>query len=411
MLVMKRRPFILALAFMGWVCSVPLLMAEGLDADSAAGGAMFDGTPKYLAKVAAKPFPPAADKKMLATQLRMHMTLEDHGNPEEKAALEAVILRMMDSPTARELAVKFANENARAVVSFSEIPGSTVVMVDGKETLWGTHGFTLLDRTPPVVKINKYYMQHDKDLAVRVLAHEMMGHALEKKRTEGGLGDDRMLNVDEEESARLIGWLVGAELYVKPEDEVWTYLDNPEEWREASKMWSIDYSLTLTTPEMKNPVPVYKARLAAAFKASQQLQQQNEARKTFDRWIDHFITVHKMTPDSFRALRESFDNFVKDLPRVQKLHEDIQAALQNMLTSISSDDGKRFLSELAKDAENPYFTRKDAAITQRRVKLEGLMMRKQNSVANPPPVNGQLSFDDLNRLIENEDKCPFGGLK
>lgn len=392
--------------------ALPLSRAGDLDADSAESAVLFDGAAKYQAKTAT-PSPAGGNKEQLAAELKKRITFDDHGNPAERAALDSMISRMMDSPTAREIAAKFINENAKVEISFEEMPESIVATVDGKKTIWGRRAYTQYTE-PTRVVLNKFYMQYDKDLGTGMLAHEMLGHTLERHRGGAALRDVQYYNANEEENARLVGWLVATELNVKPEDEIWAYTQDPDANMEAIKTWAVDYALTLTSEEMKDPVTVYKRRLAGADKEAEQLSKERYGE--WDKMADHFVSEHKMDPASFQTVKNVLSNAIKDLPRRQKLAMAIKDKLQGLLNSFSSDEGKAFLRRLSKESEDDYFKQKDAAILEWRKRLSSLLVGKtpgtSPEASSPPPPVGQITWEQLRELIEkDESSCPFGGIK
>ncbi len=264
----------------------------------------------------------------MSTEFRKQITLNDHGGPEERAVLESMISRMMDSPTAREIAVKFIKEDARAAVSFEEMPDSTVVTAAGKRTFWGTFGGTDPGGDPPGVELNKLFMQYNRNDGIGTLAHELFGHAFEQNRACGALVNTHRHNTNDEENARLIGWLVCTELDVKPADEIWAYMQNPEEHMESLAMLDRAYSLRLTSEDMKDPVSRYKNRLVDADKEAARLR---EKRKWHEKWgkaDGHFVNEHKMDPASFGTIQDDINNELKVLPADQRSIEEITAALR-----------------------------------------------------------------------------------
>ena len=405
---MTRRLSFILLAATACMSAPPLLRAGDLDADSAENAAFFDGAAKYRAE-AANPSPAAEDKARLVAEFKKQIIFNDHGNPAERAALESMISRMMDSPTAREIAVKFIKEDAKVAFSFEDIPGSTVVTVDGRKNIWGTRGYTSVNKNPPAVVMNKLYMQEGMSAGEGTLAHEMLGHAFEKNLA-GDLESVYKYNTDEEENARLIGWLVATELNAAPEEETWAYIQNPDKDREYIKMMSPYYSLTLTSSEMKDPVTFYKKRLADADKALKRLPKSIKNNREWGEIVNHFVNKHTMDPASFQTIREDIDNSLKYIPVAQKNLEKIKEALQERITYFAGKEGKAFLRKLAIDSDNEYFKQKDAVILERRERLAGLLRGKTQESFKTPPAVGQVTWDQLAELWENDKKtCPSAG--
>ncbi|MCX5791324.1 MAG: hypothetical protein NTY45_03770 [Elusimicrobia bacterium] len=373
------------------------------------GSVMFDGGSRYAA--AASPQATAQDRAQLLAEFKKHIEMDDHGVPAERAAMDSMLAKMMESSTAREIAARFIKENARVKFSLGEIPGSTVVTVDGQKTVWGTRGYTQVDKNPPCVVMNKLYMQEGVEPGAGTLAHEMLGHALEKQLA-GGLKDVYVYNTDEEENARLIGWLVGAELNFKPDDETWAYMQNPDENREYIKLMSPYYSLTLTSEEMKDPVPLYKKRFATAEKELKKIPETEKNRRNWAKIVDHFVNIHKMDAASFQTIRENISNGLKYLPVARGNLEQIKEALQERITFFESEEGRAFLAKLAKEADGEYFRQKDAVILERRERLAAQLAGKTQESFRTPPAVGQVTWDQLVELWKGEKKsCASGVLK
>ena len=379
--------------------------APSPESAAAESSVLFDGASRYA--TAASPQATPEDKAQLLAELKKHVAMDDHGVPAERDAMDSMLARMMDSPTARELAVKFIKEDAKVKFTLEDMPGSTVVTVDGKKAVWGTRGFSSIDKAPPTVVLNKLFMQPDVDTGAGTLAHEMLGHTFEKQRTSGDLDGVYQYNNDEEENARLIGWLVEAELNLKPDDETWAYMQDPDANTEYIKMMAPCYALTLTSEEMKDPVPVYTRRLADADKVAQNAVRNAKFRSNWTLIIGHFVGVsHKMDPAAFEARKEDIATGDKYFPIAQDNIKKIKEALQERITYFSSDEGKQFLAKLAKEADSDYFQKKDAQIMERREKLSGLMLGKTPDSFRAPPAVGQITWDQLVGIWEKDKNLP-----
>jgi hypothetical protein len=317
-----------------------------------------------------------------------------------------MISRMLDSPTASEAAAEFIKAGARAELSYEDLP-CTPVTVNGKKTFWGTSGSTLIDKKPPVVMLNKFFMHDSADEGIGTLAHEMLGHVLERKLI-GPLCD---LALNDEENAHLIGWLARTELGVTPEDDLLAYVENPGDYIGSMIMSDASNAKLLTTAEMKNPAPVYLRRIKDADRILKQLQENAGMYRQFGKNIDHFITAHKMPPGPFRTIKEELANRLNDLPANQKDLARIKGTLQDRLIYFLDKDGRQFLMRLAKQADNNYFKHQDSVVRERRMKLEGLLRGRLRTGLNPPPAEEQLSFDQLKELIAKDSECPFGSVK
>lgn len=126
-----RKCRLLTLALLIFSAAVRV-RAEDLDASAQKGSAFFDGASRYAVASAQVPSP-QLDKAGLLVELKKRVTINDRGVPAEGAALNAVLARMMDSPTARDLADKFIKEDAKAEVSFEEIPNTVIFDINSRK--------------------------------------------------------------------------------------------------------------------------------------------------------------------------------------------------------------------------------------------------------------------------------------
>ena len=386
---------------------LPLLRAGSTDADSAESAALFDGAAKRQAM--AGPLSAAAENRgLLTAELRKHITLNDHGSPAERAVLDSMVSRLLESATAREVAAQFINENAGVVVSLEEIPGSAMMVIDGKKTLQGGRGYTAYREVPPRVGLNKLFMQYERDSGVGTLAHEMLGHALERQRLgENALAIANRFATSEEENARLIGWLTRTELGVKPEDEIWAYVENPAESMDSIKLISPAYAIKLTREEMKDPAAVYKSRLLEVDKKLEQLPKTAERYKLWLKMADHFVDVHKMDASSFRNIRAELNDMLEYLPTRHKDLLEVGGALITQLELILSNEGQPLLSLLEQAADSDYYKQREAIMKERLTRLEGLLIGQTQGSTPTPPEAGQLSWDQFMELAK-KDTCVSG---
>ncbi len=399
---MKTFRLFLFLAFA--LLAVVAVAARGAAApeeETAEGSAMFDGATRYEAAVS--PGATAEDKAQLLAEFKKHVEVIDHGVPAERTALNSMLARMMESPSAREIAARFIKADAKVQLAFEDMPGSTVVTEDGQKSVWGVRGRTEVDKVPPRVVMNKLYMQEGVVPAYGTLAHEMLGHALEKQLA-GDLTQVYIYNTDEEENARLIGWLVTAELGQRPDSETWAYMQNPDENRDYIKLMSPYYSLTLTSDEMKDPAPLYRKRVADADKALKSIAQRSQNRRDWAKIVDHFVTKHHMDPAAFQTIREDITNGLKYDPVAQANLVNIKAALQERLTFFGTEQGKELLKKLAEAADSDYFRQKDAVILERRERLAGRLAGKTPDSFRPPPTVGQITMEQLKKMWEDDRK-------
>ncbi|MFA7009439.1 MAG: hypothetical protein WC204_11330 [Elusimicrobiales bacterium] len=410
---MKHTPALLLSAALAFTCTASLLKAEELDAEAAKNAVMFDGASRNQTEAKAANTPLiSADKAQLAAEFKKQLKIDDRGNPAEKAALEAMILRMMDSPTAREAAAQFINAGVTAEISFEDFPGSAIATVDGRKTFFGTLGHTMSGKDPPEVLLNKLFMQYDRDKGASTLAHEMLGHVLGRKKAGGAMYGSYLYSMLNEENASIIGWLTASELGAEPNDEIWDYTQDPDNYIRSLTELSPVYAVNLTRDEMREPMSAYKRRLADTETHLAELKKQSGVYAKDAEYIDHFITAHKMDPAAFRTISDELKGALADLPEQQKLSMDIIQALREIIAYFSSESGKGFLSRFPKDADSPYFRQVAAGITERRAKLKKMLPVGTQIGSSAPPDPGQLTWEQLIGLEKKDSAgCPYGGVK
>jgi hypothetical protein len=352
------------------------------------------------------------DRETLREELKKRIDFDDHGNPAERAGYEALLSRLMESPTARAEAERFVKADHRIAFAFEKMDGTTIATVDGRQVVWGTRGVTRMNKVPPEVAVNSAFLEHDKDMGVGTFAHETFGHAASANSLSGGDAAANLFMITEEENARLIGWLVRTELSVPPESEIWAYASDPEDAMRKLAMAHPYYSLQLTTDELRDPVPVYRERLVLVEEriASIPAQEENVAR--WGRIVDHFVDKHKMEASTFRNIRDSLENSRKSLPNTKKTYTEIRDVLTKRTAYFLSDKGKAALELLRESASSPFVAERDAAIMENRRKLEDLLAGNTPESLKPPPMAGQVTWDQLREMRRQDlEHCEFGGVR
>ena len=391
------------------------LPAEDLAGERDEGSRLFDGAAELKAK-AAETGATRPDKEALKAEFEKHVIFDDHGVPKARAAYNALMSRLMDSPTGRDEAEKFIKADYTVKFSFAEFPGTTFGTKDGKPTFWGQSGRTSPAKRPPEVVLNSAFENSDLDFGVGTFAHETFGHAVTGMELDGENGGDRKrinnYHESDEENAHLIGWEVRSELKVPPEAEVWAYLNNPEEYRQQQHLATPTYALRLIGDELKDPVAVYKSRLADTESALSALSKDNETMAKWERIVAHFITAHKMDPESFRKIQEDIASMKTRAPGDRDVLEAVKKTYVDALAYLSSEEGKPMLETFKREAADPYFAKKQEEINSREEKLSGLLAGRSKDSAAPPPQAGLISWPQLQELWkQDKTTCSFGGIK
>jgi len=387
-----------------------------LYADREEGNLAFDGGAAGVAAVE-KRTPAAADKNRLLSELKVRIVFE--GDKHGEAAFNGLLSEALDSPSARESAGEFLKSNARVRVSFAKLSGS-LVRSEGKEFVAGQHAYTYMDETPPRVALNELLAGHDRGAAITTLTHEMFGHSVEAVRLSAREKEFNDLALDEEENARLIGWLSAAELGYEPGDDAWAYLQDPEE--EMRSIRRNGYAARLTREEMRDPLPAYRERLAELDREAEKAEQKLAKCAKWASFIDHLVAVHKMEESSFEYLRGEISSVRRMLPDyragILKDRADLKARLERLSGGgsglgklrdrISGYNGGEFINELSMRADDEYFKRREEKIRERRARLMALLAGKKQASPPPPPA-GQISFEELKLLLTADAvSCPAG---
>ena len=208
---------------------------------------------------------PAAAERPLIDRLRDNVVVRHRSGTAEKQALEEALTLLLQTPTGREYAQKLVDEGVKARIYFGDIEGSRLVEERGRKTFTGTMGLAYYEDDPIKIKLNRHYLQTDpgrKELAA-TLAHELFGHAhrfTQAKRKD--LMEAYGAYTDDETNARMIEWVVTAELGAKLESGfTWDYLKSPKDYYREIATTSESYAEGLTRAEMADPVQAYQERL------------------------------------------------------------------------------------------------------------------------------------------------------
>ena len=401
-----------------WAPLLPLLLlalparqaalAQSLEADSAAAGELFDGEGRYTGTAAQAGESQEGKAKLLAA-LKTRVSFKDR-NPGEARELERILSRVLDSPTGRQLAVEFLQEGARAEIAFDIIPDTKVLELNGKKTFWTSGGHTHTASVPPQVHLNEAYRQARQEDAPATLAHELFGHTLERKRAERyGVQDTYLFNQNEEANAGLVGWTVGAELGNKMDNGwAWIYMANPEDYHRRLKSAMAYYAGTLSTEEMKDPLPVYQERQANAEALLLRLPVKKEQNETWQRIIDHLVAVHKMAEDAFKSLRDGIKAVIESIPGDERRLQDIRDYLKKLIGKVTGAGGPAWAEQLRRESENDYFKERARVMDERADALGKLMLGKTPEGEQTPPPAGQFTWAQLKDMWKAEQASSCG---
>jgi len=385
------------------------LSAAGLESDAIAAGELFDGEGRYTGTAAAAGNSAEGKSRLLAA-LKTRLVIQDRGVPAEGERLNALLSRVLDTPTGRQLAVEFLQEGARAEISFDVIPDTQVLEINGKKTFWTSGGHAHTSTNPPQVHLNEAYLQAKQEDAPVTLAHELFGHTLERKRAERyGVQDSYIFHQNEEANAGLVGWTVGAELGNKIDNGwAWIYMANPEDYHKRLKTNLAYYAGTLSTEEMQDPLPVYRERLAGADALLLRLPVKKEQNETWLKIIDHLIKLHKMVEEAFKSLVEEIKGVIASIPGSEARLGEIRAYLLQLIDKCAGASGQAWAASLKRESENEYFRERARVMDERAKALGTMMLGKTWESEQPPPRAGQVTWPQLKQLWKDEQASNCG---
>lgn len=383
--------------------------AAGLEADSVTAGELFDGEGRYTGSAAAAG-DSAEGKSRLLAALKTRLVINDRGVPAEGERLNAILSRVLDSSTGRQLAVEFLQEGARAEIAFDIVPDTQVLEINGKKTFWTSGGHAHTTMKPPQVHLNEAYMQARQEEAPVTMAHELFGHTLERKRAERyGVEDSYIFHQNEEANAGLVGWTVGAELGNKIDNGwAWIYMANPEDYHKRLKTNLAYYAGTLSTEEMKDPLPVYQERLAGTDALLLRLPVKKEQNETWLRIIDHLVKLHKMIEETFKSLVEEIKGVIASIPGSAARLMEIKTYLGQLIEKCAGNSGQAWVSAMKRESENEYFRERERVMDERAKALGTMMLGKTWESEQPPPRAGQVTWPQLKQLWKDEQASGCG---
>ena len=158
----------------------------------------------------------AAPVDPLAARLGAAVAFE--GTPRERELFDRLLLRVLESPAARDLAETLIAQGQPFAAVFAEMPGTAVYeRRDGRMAFAAAEAAHLV-REPHrgLVRLNRACLEIDADFAdvdcARQLAHELLGHGLGWALAGAQGQRDAYAHFDDELFARLIEWLVRVDL-------------------------------------------------------------------------------------------------------------------------------------------------------------------------------------------------------
>lgn len=356
---------------------------------------------------AVAPPPAAPGPDPLARDLRARLRLDDHGDPAQAEALDMAVRRMLDSPSARELAAEFVKLGRTATVSFE--PLDSVLVGEGPHrTLSGIGGLTSHTEGDRV-SLNAGYLTTDPRYQFGqlpgTLAHELLGHVLNEARASAANALPAM-NVWEgdEELAGLTGWLVEAEIDGRaPTDSyLWTYLADPGRYHRTLHLVTRYYAETLSPADAARREQVYAERLERARKRIAYLEARLDPAQDWGKVLDHFETVHAIASRRLFGLRldlvDSSSAAARgELGRLREIRDGLTQDLKDLKDPARRGEGET----LARGLQDPFFADGEKRIAALSGRLRAIVAK------NPPfqsftPDADAIGWDELSKMYEDD---------
>ncbi|NNN06970.1 MAG: hypothetical protein HKL90_13825 [Elusimicrobia bacterium] len=366
---------------------------------------------------------PHAATTPLLERLLARVTLDDGGRPAHRAELHRAFERMLESPSMRALAERYAVDGAPATVRFEPLTDTRRDDLDGRPFFQGTRALTDWTGDSVRVRLNAAYLEsheHYREQSLpSILAHELLGHGLWYARA----ARENILQAFHhhelnEANARLVGWLADFELDRRFEETgAWNYLRDPQDYLDGLKLRLPFYALTFSQDELGRPVEALEARLAAARATRARLETERANQRTWMAVADHFESQHLTPAENFRALRAQFEQSDAAYTAEIAAIDDLSAQVSAVLGRFQAEQDKTSERYLRGAAEHPLF-----ADLQREAdaNLQELLAHVRAAGARPEDESpeaarlraeywrGQIDFPELQRMYE-EDRAAHPG--
>jgi hypothetical protein len=352
----------------------------------------------------------AADDPVLLKNFMDRVEILPDSDPRSAPAIRAALGDILKTPTGREIARAFVAENAHAQVRFSKVEGSATVLENGKRVIQASGGNTETWQDPPIVNLNRDYLDTDPDYmrmnVAATLAHEMLGHGLQAQRDKrAGLPFEINNSYrGDEANAGLIGWLVQTELGGPLDNgHMWNYLKNPEIYHRSLQTNMAYYSVSFSTAEMLDPVGTLKSRLGGVVKARARLQTSADEMKFWRKVVEHFIQEHGVPRDRFKSISDDIDGFLGHWVKLASDNfDEIDAALKAKIALLESPKGAELLKAYKAAAGSAVLAEDEARLARYRARLAKLT-EGRHPEESVPPVPGMITWDELGKMWENDD--------
>jgi len=335
---------------------------------------------------------PAGTADPLAARLRARLVIDDGGVPLAREALDMALRRLLDSPTARELAEEFIRRGASAKLSFGPMEHSVLVDRAGRKSVSGYGGTAARGD----VKLNRDYLSVDADHQLEdlpaTLGHELLGHALGAERAEAA-GVESAWNLwrGDELGAGITGWLIATELGRVPRDaHMRRWLKDPESYYRELHLAGAYYAATFSREEAADPARAIAERLSRVDAALALLDRRAaEAPVDWDKVIDHFKFEHGVDPRRLALVRSELALENSSTPEERAADRErllaVRAGLLAASASLDAPEARARFAAAAQKLSASFFAEEEA-----RVRVLGERLR---ALAGTAPPRDPVDFD------------------
>jgi hypothetical protein len=317
---------------------------------------------------------------MLLSTLAKHIAIDKHFSIDEKNVLNASFSKLLDSPTARQLARQFIKENAKAKIVLNKLPQAGKPDISDQKEIGLFHAKTMIKTDPTIVYINWEHGEMEFQTILTSLTHELFGHVLEKKRAKrfGITNKIYPYHFNEELNAQLIAWIVSAELQGTTNASAWDYINNPSGYSSLFLSCSPAYTLRLMDDEIGSPCSAYQKRLDGINKC---IQEEKDNQRRSEQWlkvIEHLINVHKMNTASFdRDKKMLSTNIIVNQNDAIDLPE-LKTELLDIIKECPGDKRQAWTKNFIEKSKNTYFQELRQRVAERTKTLSALLLGKTN---------------------------------
>ena len=360
--------------------------------------------------------PPEAASGSLASRLLACLRLEATGAPDRQQLLERAVRRMLDSPTARDLAEQFIADGTMAEVGFAPVGAPERRRGARRPTLGAPRALSRWNGTKAIVTLNPDYLAVDEEFRdgdlPPTLGHELLGHALWSGRAQrAGLFQAVHHHELNEVHARLVGWLIDLELdgRIQPSGAR-QYFDDPYSFRIDLKFLDSYYALTFSHDELAQPLETMQGRLAVALERRAALEASLARHVSWYAVMTHFVGAHGVAAERFAALRDSMHEEEAHLQDQIAVLEQVTAVLADTLARCHAEPDQRSVQYFRQSAAHELLSQLQAEVQRRdrqfRRQVDACIetpFASEEGDGLPPVAGGtQVTFEELLRMCDRD---------